>query len=295
MNFHFNTFNHCEDGRRCIEDLTRILSSQLRELGHQTSESSQYEDISDENSDTLNVLYESFADPFTLEMIRSAFFLGSRFIYIATEEPTPSGTFNGRLDNAMDARQAIFPDAARYAETIWHLAPGSHITNWYGKFAPAAYVELGFAQELLFVGEDYPVPEFDYGFYGQLTPRRQSIINKIGGTWYILPFIKLSAAERDTEMRRCCVIPQIRAHDSQGIISSSRCATALHMGRPVVAEPHVHSGEWKEVIDFSDSVESFYNDVRKVKDDWQDHYCAQLDRFRKRFSPDFCLGAALAL
>lgn len=292
--FRFNTFNHCDDGKRCIEDLTRILSAQLRALGHKT-------EVSDEfayTKDHVNLLYESFADPGTLLTIHDAYHDGARFAYIATEEPRPAG-FNGRLDNAMDERQAAFPEAARYAEAILHLAPGERVTRWYAQFAPAAYVELGHApqphgREQWYAGCD---PTYDFGFYGQMTPRRRRIFDELEraneASTLVLPFIVHTAAQRDKLMRQVRVIPQVRAHDSQEIISSSRCATALNLGRPVIAEPHALPGVWREVVSFSTSHYTFYQDAAYAAKHWRELHAIQHELFVDRMTPERCLGAPL--
>ena len=100
---------------------------------------------------------------------------------------------------------------------------------------------------------------------------------------------------RDREMGRCRVILQIRASDKLGLVSSSRCATALHLGRPVVAEPHKLDGHWKDVVHFSKSLDDFVSDAIKVRAFWQSYHDKQLAQFRKLFSPERCIGEGLSL
>lgn len=289
--FRFNTFNHCEDGKRCIEDLTAILSAQLRALGHATQASDDFA----YGRDCVNVLYESFADPGVIPAIALAYRYGARFVYVATEEPAEEG-FNGRLDNAMDERQRAFPEAAQYAEAVLHLAPGEHVTEWYSRYAPASYAELGCAPELIQPVADEE-PERDFGFYGQMTPRRRRVFDELeratNSETLVLPFIEASASERDREMRRVRVIPQVRAHDSQDIISSSRCATALYLGRPVVAEPHRLPGAWADIVMFSTSMETFCQDAAYAARHWRELHATQLAQFAERMAPERCLGEPL--
>lgn len=291
MKFCFNVFNHCEDGRRCIEDLTRILSAQLRALGHEATEGERFA------SDGYNVLYESFADLGTIDAIAAAHDGGARFLYVATEEPTAEGCFNGRLDNAMDARQEAFSEAARYADGILHLVPGERVTEWYSRYAPAAYVELGYAGSLVADTKGEQDPPIAFGFYGQMTPRREAIFEKLrratGWDILILPFITYSSAERDVMMRQTRAILQVRAHDSMPIVSSSRCATALHLGRPVVGEPHDVEGPWGGIVHLSASTEAFYSDAKEVASDWRSEHSRQMDRFSTVLSPETCLGEPL--
>ena len=295
MMFRFNIFNHCEDGRRCIEDLTTIMSAQLRDLGHEAvSANDGY--ITGEAG--INVLYESFADEGTISTIAAAYADGARFLYIATEEPTAAGCFNGRLDNAMDARMAVFPEAARYAEGILHLTPGSEVTEWYSRYAPAAYAEIGHASSLVHEnGPDDVVPLHTFGFYGQMTPRRERIFGRLarvsGYEVVVLPFITHSSTERDVAMRSVRVILQVRAHDSMPIVSSSRCATALHLGRPVVGEPHAAPGPWGKIVHLSSTLDDFYNDAILASAEWSELHLRQLKQFAATLPPEVCLGDPL--
>lgn len=292
LGFHFSTFNHCDDGRRCIEDLTRILSAQLRALGHEVTAT-----VDGSFSwDGYNVLYESFADPGTIDRIAAARAEGCRFLYIATEEPTEAGCFGGRLDNAMRERQEAFVEAARYADGILHLIPGERVNAWYSRCAPAAYVELGYAEDLVHHGPAIE-PDLMFGFYGQMTPRRREIFDRLslvtGERVEVLPFIKYDAAARDVMMRRCMVVLQVRAHDSMETVSSSRCATALNLGRPVVAEPHTQRAPWDRIVHFSASANDFYEDAVTVASAWDSTYIEQIGRFAAILPPEVCLGEPL--
>ena len=170
MLFNISLFNHCEDGRRCIEDLVLVLSAQLHSLGHEVMQRDYF------INDGINVLYESFADEGTIPRIAAAHKRGCRFLYIATEEPAADGSFNGRLDNAMRERMEAFPEAAIYAEGVLCLVPGEKTCKWYDQYAPSAYAELGYVKSLLSMGPIEPTRNF--GFYGQLTPRRQRIFDR---------------------------------------------------------------------------------------------------------------------
>ena len=135
--------------------------------------------------------------------------------------------------------------------------PGDGVTRWYSKFAPSAYAELGFAPTMVEDGREEP--DLDFGFYGLMTWRRREIIDAIAARTG-KPVLEMTSlltprAERNAEMRRAKVILQIRANLETQWVSSTRCASALHMGRPIVAEPHGIKGPWEEIVPFSDTQE----------------------------------------
>lgn len=295
MLFQFTTFNHCPQGKIIIEDITRIMGNQLMELGHEVRWTEEVEFIS--GSQVYNIVIESFADdPATIERIALAYKNGCRFIYVATEEPTEKG-FNHGLDPAMIDRQNAFPEAAKYVDGILHLIPGQHVTDWYGQFAPTAYAELGYAPALD-VGDGGVEPECDFGFYGKMTWRREEILGHLQSLTST-PILRLTdfwtpRLERDRVMRKARVIVQIRANLEYGLVSSTRCATALNFGRPVIAEPHSLSAPWDKVVHFSSSLAQFYKDALAVAGgNWRRLHELQLYTFRAKLTPEVCIDNPL--
>lgn len=289
--FQFSTFNHCEMGQRGLEDLIAIMTHQLRALGHDARSGAEFIGA----GEGYNVLIEAFGDRDHLARIAAAHAQGCRFIYVATEEPTDQG-FNHGVAPGMIDRQAAFPEAAQFADGVLHLVPGADVTRWYSQFALSAYAELGYAPTLVYDGRAVD-PTFDFGFYGQVTYRRQQILSRLQSMTekgiLVLPNIELPQAQRDHEMRKVRVIITIREHDDMGFVSSSRCATALSLGRPVVAEPHEVCKAWGEVVHFSDSLESFYDDAVVLAQNWLSLHQTQLARFKIKFSPEICIGQPL--
>ena len=283
--FRFSSFNHCREGKIIIEDITRILGCQMIELGYDV-------DWTEEPSfidGGLNVLLESFIDEGTIPRIAEAHATGKRFLYIATEEPTSNG-FNHGLEPAMIDRQNAFPEAAQYAEGILCLMPGDHVLSWYSRHAAAAYVEIGHADAMDYFGTIEP--DVDFGFYGRPSWRRDQILGRLGVDLRITS-LDVPRLERDALMRRARVIVQVRANEEWGMVSSTRCATALNLGRPVIAEPHPFSKPWDEIVDFSASLEAFYDDARGAAANWRRRHAEQHARFRERLAPERCVGAAL--
>lgn len=289
--FAFNTWNHCRQGQIIVEDITKIMGHQLMALGHEARWSNE-----SFVHDGYNVVLESFADdPDTITRISEAHARGCRFLYVATEEPTRTG-FNHGLEPAMIDRQHAFPAAAKFAAGILHLIPGDGVTRWYAQFAPAAYAELGYAQTLE-APVDVVEPSHDFGFYGKVTWRREKMLARLeqqsGAPVLRIASLDVPRLERDALMQHARVIVQIRANDEWGMVSSTRCATALHFGRPVVAEPHPFCKPWDEVVHFSESLESFYSDAAGAARDWRAVHAGQLTKFKAKLSPEACVGRAL--
>lgn len=291
MIFRFSTFNHCPQGKIIVEDITAIMGAQMSMLGHAVSFTEKPEFI----GDGYNLVLESFADdPNTIALIAKAHADGKRFIFVATEEPTPSG-FNHGLDPAMIDRQNAFVEAAKYCSGILHLVPGEHVTSWYSKLAPAAHSELGHAHAL----DDFEKtePDHDFGFYGKMTWRREKMLDRIerttGNPVLKITSLDLPRKRRDEIMGHARVILQIRANEEWGMVSSTRCATALFMGRPVVGEPHPYQKPWDDVVDFAPSVEQFFAMALATRLQWRKVHRRQLAKFRTRLTPDICIGAPL--
>lgn len=295
MEFLFNMCNHTKLGQRSLEDVIGIVGHQLRALGHTA--------IWDpENKAFLpadrgyNVIVEGFT-PGVVEVMRLGHAQGARFICLATEEPTPNG-FNWGTQPEMKMRQELFPAAAPYLDAIWHLVPGQHVTDWYSQFAPTAYVELGYAPSL--VRPQFRAPKYDFGFYGSMSPRRYKWLKKLARRSNSPHAVRIMSDfktqhERDLAMQEAKVIVQLRKFDKMGLVSSSRCNTALCLGRPVVAEPHELSKPWDEVIVFAHEKGAFINLCMAVLGDWKNVHEMQMWRFKEKFPPQFCVGRAVEI
>lgn len=295
MEFLFWLANHTKLGQRSLEDVIGIVGHQLRALGHTAT-------WDPENKSFLtgdrgyNVVVEGFT-PGVVEVMARGYQQGARFICLATEEPTPRG-FNHGTQREMTLRQELFPAAAPYLDAIWHLVPGQGVTDWYAQHAPSAYVELGWASSL--VRPQFRRPTFDFGFYGSMSTRRLKWLRKLARRSGKPQAVRVMADfqsqhDRDLAMQEAKVIVQIRKFDRMGLVSSSRCNTALCIGRPVVAEPHELSKPWDEVVLFAREKGDFVNLCMKVLADWQRVHQQQMFRFAEKFPPSACVGAAVDL
>jgi hypothetical protein len=288
-------YNHSSIGQRSLEDVVGVFGHQCRALGHQIVwDQRNHMFLNTLNGQGMNIVVEGFT-PEAIKLMAHAHGQGARFIILATEEPTPKG-FNHGTQIEMVKRQETFPEAAKYADGIIHLVPGDHVTQWYGQFCPAAPCELGYAPSLV-RPKDFE-PTFDFGFYGSLTKRRHKILKGLAKRSGSQKAVRIIAdfkdqVERDRIMREAKVIVQIRKFEEMGLVSSSRCNTALCLGRPVVAEPHLLSKPWDEIVRFAPSVESFYDQCIMVRTAWKGTHAVQMEKFKTKLSPELCVGKAL--
>lgn len=293
MNFLFNIWNHDPIGRRTLDDVITIIVHQLRALGHQAAVSNEGF-IHGRNG--INVIVEGFHLEHreeTIDKIADAHGKGSQFIIIATEEPVEGKGFNGGVSRGMRGRQKAFPEAAKYADAILALVPGTEA--WYGQFAPTAHIELGWARSLERPPNHHLI-KTDFGFFGSKTQRRDRIIRRLvmrtRTTVRVVETLE-DQPTRDAAMQEARVLIQIRPHEAASMVSSSRCNTALHLARPVIAEPHRLEAPWNKVIEFSSSPDQFYVDAMRFRSFWQVIWREQMQRFRDVMSPAECLGKPL--
>ncbi len=290
MNFQANLFNHNERGRASLEDVIGIIGNQLYALGH-TCIWNKADDHFITRAVGYNIIVEGFT-PYIIDRIKEGYEGGARFICIATEEPTPNGFNHGR-QKEMRWRQTNFPEAAKYFEAILCLVPGQHVIDWYNQWAPTAYIELGHAPTLRRL-TTYE-PEFDFGFFGSISQRRYQILKRIRKIYRNVLIVHEfpTQQERDDAIKHCKVVLQIKKYDEMEVVSSSRCNTALNLGRPVLAEPHKHCKPWDEIIRFSTTMDRFYDDLMFFRVAWKGIYQDQYDKFSKILPPDVCIGEPL--
>lgn len=293
MNFQFNLVNHNRVGQRSLEDVIGIMAHQLRALGHTAYWEPGNETLLLKESG-INIIVEGFTDKI-IDALAALHAQGARYIILATEEPTPEGFNHGR-SSEMRLRQRNFPRAAALCEGILHLVPGQHVTDWYARFAPAAQADLGYAPTL--VRPDDFEPDFDFAFFGSVTERRLRILKRLAKRVGTPNAVKIegdftSQHDRDQDMRRGKVIIQIRKFDEMGLVSSSRCNTSLHLGRPILAEPHAMSRPWDEVVRFADSLEAFLDEACMMRLGWRGAHARQFAAFKERMTPRYCVGEPL--
>ena len=288
-------FNHGLMGQRSLEDVVGIFGHQLRALGHEIVWDPRNDRFLS-GSEGYNLIVEGFT-PDSVAAIAEGYNNGAKFLILATEEPTPKG-FNHGTQKEMVMRQETFKDGAQFADGIFHLVPGGYTAKWYSQFAPTAYVELGFARSLV-RPDDGREPIYDFGFFGSLSKRRLKILRKLAQYTGKQNAVRVVAdfpdqTSRDHAMREAKVILQLRKFDEMGLVSSSRCNTALCLGRPVVAEPHDLSKPWDSIVHFSKSMENFYGEALAVCAVWRNVHAGQFRKFKEILPPERCVGEPLA-
>ena len=313
MNFLVWLGNHTPSGQRSLEDVVGIWGHQMRALGHHV--------VWDPSNDKflaretgIIVIVVGFTD-FSISAIAIGHAAGARFICLATEEPTDKGFNHGR-DREMVFRQQNFARAGKYFEAIFHLVPGDHVRQFYSQFAPSSYVELGYAPTLR--RPSAKEPTYNFGFFGSLTPRRLKILKRLARHVGTEKAVRIestfpSQEDRDRVMGEARVIVQVRKYEEMGLVSNSRCNTALHLGRPVVAEAHTIADKWDGIVRFSkhcsscatnqrkrsrndfceDCVKNFLNDALLAQAMWRGIHNTQFSLFKERMGPEYCVGRAL--
>ena len=78
--------------------------------------------------------------------------------------------------------------------------------------------------------------EYDFGFNGAMTERREKIINELLDAGLRVNNVRLWGDERDKELAKCKYILNIHADESYKIFESARCAPWLDLGVPVISE-----------------------------------------------------------
>jgi hypothetical protein len=313
MKFLFWLANHSDAGQRSLEDPIGIFGRQLRALGHEAVWSKANDQLWPKE-EGINVLVEGFTRA-AVPVIEDYYRQGARFLCLATEEPTPKG-FNWGRDPEMVKRQEVFPEVARFLEGIFHLVPGQHVADWYARHAPTSYVELGYAPSLVRIVRAATEPKFDFGFFGSLTRRRHTILKRLAKFVGSQHAVRIEATfadqdKRDELMREAKVIVQVRKFHEMGLVSSTRCNTALCLGRPVVGESHELSKPWDEIVRFTPQCDDCLNGKALGRDDvcdkclqlfmstavimkgmWRGVHADQFEKFKVKLTPNHCVGRA---
>lgn len=285
MHFRFFLGNHTELGRKSLEDVIHALGAQILDLGHTADRSDTAVRL-----DAVNVVCEGFTETESdriLEMRRQ----GYHIILVCTE-----GILNNSLNNFQTEDYRIrYRELIRIApkvDALWCLVPGTAAVlrdlNLH-----AVDVELGYSprrrRDLVWD------PQYDFGFFGSVTRYRGTTMQEFGRRGHSVYVMRNFAPpdERDRAIANCKVVLHIKATKNWKIVSSSRCSTALHIGRPVISQPIASKSIWKEIVRFSMTQESFFDDAIRLMRNWRANWHRQVDAYQRLLSADKCLGPAI--
>ena len=289
MIFSFCLFNHSEVGRQSLVDLMAIVQAQLRDLGHEVLGLTDFP----AEPPIVNLLFERFGDK-QLDMLRKFRANHPRLILLGTERPEKHG-FNGSSgESEMAIRMKGFAEACKYVDGVWYLAEE---WEWYRRqHEHVSLIEFGYSPSL--VQKNEIEPQFDFCIFGSLTRHRAEMANQLGKYAMVaspnvypgMPF--LPQAERNALVRSSKVVLHIKQDANWKVISASRCATSLYLGRPVISDPHDCGGPWKKIIKFVPE-ESFVMDALDMAKNWREEHGRQMAVFSETLSAEACLGDAV--
>lgn len=166
MWFHFCFSNHSRIGRQTLADMFQWFRAGLLELGHRVTVSDEYV-----YEGAINVFWENFF-PGSHEKLEAS---GITYGVVATEIPH-GDSFNGRSDGSWTSRWKSFPEVAAGAAFIWTMVEST--VPFYSRFAPTAFVELGFSELLIPRATEQP-QDIDFSFFGLRTPYREKVLRKL--------------------------------------------------------------------------------------------------------------------
>ena len=285
MHFRFFLGNHSEIGRKSLEDVIHALGAQILDLGHTADRSD-----TAVRPDAINVICEGFTEIESeriVEMCRQ----GIRIVLVCTESIANNSLNNFQRDDYRSRYEHLLL-VAPYVDAIWCLVPGT-ADRLRDLNRNAVDVELGYSPRRR--RDLVARPEYDFGFFGSVTPYRGTTMQEFGRRG-LRVFVMRNFAppdERDRAIANCKAVLHIKATKNWKIVSSSRCSTALHIGRPVVSQPVASRSIWKQIVRFSKSHDAFYDDAVRVMRDWRTHWERQIDAYQRLLSAEKCLGPAV--
>ena len=253
-----------------LRDAITIIGNQLYALGHRAS-------YVGPNAPFIggdlgyNVVVGGFADAMG-EKISTSHGNGARFLYLVTGRPP---AFPPPLVRCFDAALSMGLNAG---------------TRW---TRPVANIELGYAPTLMKLSPA-AVPQYDVGFFGAMSRRRQKILKKMHQKINVLIVDGADQKMRDDAIYKVKIVLQLREIDDvPEPVSASECNTAMCLGRPVLADSHARTNAWGEIVNITSSMDDFYAECRAmVNGRWRDDYTQQFTKFAKLTS-EVCLGEPL--
>jgi hypothetical protein len=223
MWFHLFLGNHDEIGKQTLYDMTQWLVAGLTELNHKTSIGSTIV------PNALNIIWDNFREDDERLFLEHNF----KFGLIATEIPTGT-TFNWLEEPPWPERRRAFDKIAPRAQFIWSMV--EEPLEVYRQHAPSGYLELGFSERLVDPIFSEP-PQTDFGFYGLVTPYRESVLNELRKHFNVAtPSSFLMGSELNNFIASFKVGVCFKQSPEWPIPSPTRLGRLLHARRGIAAE-----------------------------------------------------------
>ena len=283
MHFHLTVGNHSV-GRLTLRDPVTWVSSGLVESGHKVTYSE-----SVIATDATNIFWEYFRPDFATFLARS----GASYGIIATEIPDGDG-FNNRRDWDWSIRWEGFKIAAAHAKFIWCMVEES--VPAYAQFAPAAFLELGYTDQLL---GDPPSgkPTHDFTFTGTPNDHRKLILDRLAlDASVISPGGLVSYEDQLRILRSGRIALALKQSPDWRWPSPSRLGLLLHQRIPLAAEYTPYDDPVSRLVPTPGADEDFAGWALKrlERTDLQAAADAALDEYRTRPMRQ-CVSRALDL
>lgn len=293
MKFNFALFNHSKTGLATYYDIVNAIAGQLWDLGHEV-----YRD--DERfhpAPIVNFMFEGFNPQINKWLLPQVVEQGYRVICIQTEQHGKKAFNNKSYVKELVERQRFYPAGIKQCLGALCLVPGEH--KWTRLFNPRAFdLELGWSQFRENKTRYNAEPVYDFCFYGGYTTRRKQIFQQLEKKGYIIAYAPEYGEDlqaRDNLIASSRVVIGPKPHPGWNLVSGSRWATALSIGRPGITEPHSGQSTWKQIIRFSKSYASFIDECEEVLHNWQAEYQKQYQAFKNLLGPSspMCIEQAM--
>ena len=100
----------------------------------------------------------------------------------------------------------------------------------------ARHVPFTFSKEYLETLKSYRQPFYDFGFVGDVNPRRRKILDELSKKYKVKILRKVFGKARDVDLGKCKIILNIHYSNMYNVFEVFRCGPWLEIGIPVISE-----------------------------------------------------------
>jgi len=100
----------------------------------------------------------------------------------------------------------------------------------------ARHVPFTFSKTYLETLKSYIQPFYDFGFVGDVNPRRRKILDELSKKYKVRVLRKVFGKARDVDLGKCKIILNIHYSDKYNVFEVFRCGPWLEIGVPVISE-----------------------------------------------------------